>query len=308
LKTCEVDVASQVAEAHSQVIALPRAAWLKFSWTWLGVVPFFAFVTVFLILPSSALFIGALQDAEGNFTLKNIAGLFTPYVLEAYSLSIRVSLVTALAGGIFGFLMAYAVTLGRLPRVLGSGLLIFSGLAANFGGVPLAFSFIATVGRTGFITAFLATALGINLYDLGFNLYSFIGLCLVYMYFQLPLMILVMTPAFNGLKREWREASENLGASSWQYWRHIGLPILMPSMLGMLLLLFGSAFGAYATAFALTGGTLNLVTIVIGAQIRGDVLNDPHLGYALVLGMVAVMSISITGYTILQRRSARWLK
>jgi putative spermidine/putrescine transport system permease protein len=192
--------------------------------------------------------------------------------------------------------------------VLGSGLLIFSGLAANFGGVPLAFSFIATVGRTGFITAFLATALGINLYDIGFNLYSFIGLCLVYMYFQLPLMILVMTPAFNGLKREWREASENLGASSWQYWRHIGLPILMPSMLGMMLLLFGSAFGAYATAFALTGGTLNLVTIVIGAQIRGDVLNDPHLGYALVLGMVVVMGLSITGYTILQRRSARWLK
>ena len=301
-------MASQVAEAHPQVVTLPRTARLKFSWTWLGVVPFFAFVTVFLILPSSALFIGALQDAEGNFTLKNIAGLFTPYVLEAYSLSIRVSIVTALAGGVFGFLMAYAITLGRLPRVLGSGLLIFSGLAANFGGVPLAFSFIATVGRTGFITAFLATALGINLYDLGFNLYSFIGLCLVYMYFQLPLMILVMTPAFNGLKREWREASENLGASSWQYWRHVGLPILMPSMLGMMLLLFGSAFGAYATAFALTGGTLNLVTIVIGAQIRGDVLNDPHLGYALVLGMVVIMGISITGYTILQRRSARWLK
>ena len=301
-------MASQVAEAHPQVVTLPRTARLKFSWTWLGVVPFFAFVTVFLILPSSALFIGALQDAEGNFTLKNIAGLFTPYVLEAYSLSIRVSLVTALAGGVFGFLMAYAITLGRLPRVLGSGLLIFSGLAANFGGVPLAFSFIATVGRTCFITAFLATALGINLYDLGFNLYSFIGLCLVYMYFQLPLMILVMTPAFNGLKREWREASENLGASSWQYWRHIGLPILMPSMLGMMLLLFGSAFGAYATAFALTGGTLNLVTIVIGAQIRGDVLNDPHLGYALVLGMVFIMGLSITGYTILQRRSARWLK
>jgi len=301
-------VASQVAEVHPQVIALPRTTRLKFSWAWLGVVPFFAFVTVFLILPSSALFIGALQDAEGNLTLKNIAGLFTPYVLEAYSLSIRVSIVTALAGGVFGFLMAYAITLGRLPRVLGSGLLIFSGLAANFGGVPLAFSFIATVGRTGFITAFLATALGINLYDLGFNLYSFIGLCLVYMYFQLPLMILVMTPAFNGLKREWREASENLGASSWQYWRHIGLPILMPSMLGMMLLLFGSAFGAYATAFALTGGTLNLVTIVIGAQIRGDVLNDPHLGYALVLGMVAIMGFSITGYTILQRRSARWLK
>jgi putative spermidine/putrescine transport system permease protein len=128
------------------------------------------------------------------------------------------------------------------------------------------------------------------------------------MYFQFPLMVLIISPALEGLKTEWREACENLGGNSWHYWRHIALPILLPSLLGTMILLFGNAFGAYATAYALTGGSLNLVTIVIGAQIRGDVLNNPGLGYALALGMVVVMAISITGYSWLQRKTERWLR
>ncbi|HLF01157.1 MAG TPA: ABC transporter permease subunit, partial [Anaerolineales bacterium] len=142
----------------------------------------------------------------------------------------------------------------------------------------------------------------------GFNLYGFLGLSLTYLYFQFPLMVLIMAPALEGLKAEWREASENLGASQWQYWRHVAFPILMPSLLGTMILLFGNAFGAQATAYALTGGTINLVTIVLSAQIRGDVLRNPGLGYSLALGMVVIMGISIAGYTLLQRRTERWLK
>jgi putative spermidine/putrescine transport system permease protein len=149
---------------------------------------------------------------------------------------------------------------------------------------------------------------GFNLYDFQFNLYTFWGLCLTYLYFQFPLMVLIIAPALEGLKREWREASENLGASQWQYWRYIALPILLPSLLGTMILLFGNAFGAYATAFALTGGTFNLVTIVIGAQIRGDVLRNPGFGYAMALGMVVIMSFSIVVYRLLQRRTERWLR
>jgi putative spermidine/putrescine transport system permease protein len=184
----------------------------------------------------------------------------------------------------------------------------FSGVASNFAGIPLAFAFIATLGRVGFVTTLFKELFGWSIYDTGFNLYSFLGLSLTYLYFQLPLTILIIAPALDGLKREWREASENLGATPWQYWRYIALPILLPSLLGTMILLFGNAFGAYATAFALTGGSLNLVTIVIGAQIRGDVLHNPGLGYALALGMVVVMAISIAGYSWLQRRTERWLR
>src|SRR5215216_1288030 len=276
---------------------------------WLGVVPFFLFAILFLILPSLRLFIGSFTDSDGNFTFKNLLDLITQKnILDAYWLSIRISAVTAIGGGIFGFLLAYTVTVGGLPRPLRSALITFSGVASNFAGVPLAFAFVATIGRTGIITALLKNVFGLNPYQHGFNLYSFWGLTITYMYFQFPLMILIMAPALDGLKREWREAAENLGATNMQYWSKIALPVLLPSILGAMILLFGNAFGAYATAYALTGGTLPIVTIQIGAQIRGDVLHNPGLGYAMAMGMVLIMGISLAGYSWLQKLSERWLR
>jgi putative spermidine/putrescine transport system permease protein len=198
--------------------------------------------------------------------------------------------------------------LSGLPRWVRDGLMTFSGVASNFAGVPLAFAFIATLGRLGMVTVLLKEVVGIDLYDGGFSLYSFWGLSLTYLYFQFPLMVLIITPALEGLRRDWREAAENLGATGWQYWRYVGLPILLPSLLGSMLLLFGNAFGAYATALALTGGLINLVTILIGAQIKGDVLHNVGLGNALALGMVVIMAISMIGYYALRRRSERWMR
>ena len=297
-------IAHQDPHSPAKSDLMPR----RFSWAWLGVVPFFIFAIAFMILPAFSLVTGSFQDREGNFTLANIFNLSQPFILNAYWLSIRISLVTAIGGGLFGFLLAYAVSVGGLPKSMRNTLMTFSGVASNFAGVPLAFAFIATLGRVGFLTTLLKTLFGINIYDTGFNLYSFVGLSLTYMYFQFPLMVLIIAPALDGLKQEWQEAAQNLGASTWQYWRYVALPILLPSLLGTMILLFGNSFGAYATAFALTGGSLNLVTIVIGAQIRGDVLNNPGLGYALALGMVGVMAVSIAGYSWLQRRTERWLR
>lgn len=283
---------------------LPKPSGL---WAWAGVMPFFVFALLFMLLPSLSLLVGSFRDPQGNFTLENLRSLFTPSILSAYSISIRVSLVTALGGAVFGFLLAYAVILGGLPRWARDALLTFSGVASNFAGVPLAFAFVATLGRLGMLTVFLK-ALGIDLYGAGFNLYSFWGLSFTYMYFQFPLMVLIIAPALEGLKREWREAAENLGATTWQYWRMVALPILTPSILGAIILLFGNAFGAYATALSLTGGLINLITILIGAQIMGDVLYNPGLGYALSFGMIVVMAINMMVYYFLRKRSERWLK
>ena len=282
----------------------------SFDWkNWLGVIPFFLFAILFLILPSLRLFIGSFTDNQGSFTAGNILQLFEQKsILDAYWLSIRISAVTAIGGGIFGFLLAYAVTVGGLPSPLRSMLITFSGVASNFAGVPLAFAFVATLGRTGIITAILKNVFHVNIYQAGFNLYSFVGLSLTYMYFQFPLMVLIMAPALDGLKREWREAAENLGATTLQYWTQVAMPILLPSILGAMILLFGNAFGAYATAYALTGGTLPIATILIGAQIRGDVLHNPGLGYAMAMGMVFIMAIALAAYSWLQRISERWLR
>ncbi|HEX9012634.1 MAG TPA: ABC transporter permease subunit [Anaerolineaceae bacterium] len=277
-------------------------------WNWLGVVPFLAFGLFFIFLPSISLFVGSFQDAQGHFTLANLAALFTPSILSAYWITIRISAVSAVAGGLFGFFLAYAVILGGLPTWVRSVLSTFSGVASNFAGVPLAFAFIATLGRLGVLTLFLRDVLNIDTYKAGFSIYSFLGLTLTYMYFQFPLMVLIISPALEGLKRDWREAAENLGASSTQYWTQVALPILLPSLLGTMLLLFGNAFGAYATALSLTGGFINLITILIGSQIKGDVLHNANLGYALALGMVVIMTAVMSIYYVLRRRSERWLR
>lgn len=296
--------------AQTTTVPLKKNTAAQTNWkSWLGVAPFFLFAILFLFLPSLRLITASFSAPDGSFTLDNIRQLFTvPLIVNAYKLSIQISAVTALGGGIFGFLLAYAVTVGGLPKSLRPVLITFSGVASNFAGVPLAFAFVATLGRQGFITAVLRDVFNVSIYDAGFNLYSFAGLSLVYMYFQFPLMVLIMAPALDGLKREWREAAENLGASTTQYWLKVAMPILLPSILGAMILLFGNAFGAYATAYALTGGRIGIVTIQIGAQIRGDVLYNPGLGYAMAIGMVAIMGISLAGYSWLQAKTERWLK
>jgi putative spermidine/putrescine transport system permease protein len=205
-------------------------------------------------------------------------------------------------------LLAYAVILGGLPKSLRALLVTFSGVASNFAGVPLAFAFIATLGNTGLITRAIESISGVDIHQQGFSIYNIWGLSIVYMYFQFPLMVLIMAPALDGLKREWKEACENLGATDWQYWRYVALPILLPTLLGTTILLFGNAFGAYATAYAFSGSFINLVTIVIGGQIQGDVLFNPGLGNALALGMVVIMGLCMLGYLWMQRRAARWMR
>lgn len=286
--------------------AIPRPR--AFSWAFLGVLPFFLFAFFFLILPTSFLMVGAFQDADGHPTLANLRDLFHPTILKAYWISIQVSTASALGGAVIGFFVAYAAISGGLPRWVRPTLLTFSGVASNFAGVPLAFAFLATLGRLGLVTVLLVNLFDFNIYRTGFNLLSFWGLALTYMYFQIPLMILIMAPAIDGLRREWREAASNLGGSAVDYWRYVALPVLWPTLLGTTLLLFANAFGAVATAYALTGSSLNIVTILLFAQIRGDVLHNQNLGYALALGMILITGLSNTAYIWLRARSDRWLK
>ena len=288
--------------------ALRRAAVRAINWNWLGVAPFFIFSFLFLIAPILYLVAGAFQNADGNITFDNIIALGSPNIVASFSLSVRLSLLSALMGTVTGLLLAHAVIIGGLPGWIRSAFTTFSGVASNFAGIPLAFAFIATLGRLGLVTVLLREVFGFNLYATGFNLFSFFGLALVYLYFQLPLMFLIIAPALDGLKREWREAAEILGASRMQYWRMVGLPVLTPTILGSFLLLFANAFGTLATVYALMGSGFDVVPIVLFQQIRGNVLYNPNLGYALALGMVVIMGVSNILYLVLRNRAERWQK
>ncbi|HVX80899.1 MAG TPA: ABC transporter permease subunit [Devosiaceae bacterium] len=262
---------------------------------------------MFLILPTVWLVVSAFQGPDGGFTLQNIVDLGTPQIVSSFWISIRVSVASAVLGAAAGLIIALAVIRGRLPDSIRSVVLTFSGVASQFAGIPLAFAFIATLGRLGLLTVGLKL-MGIDIYRAGFNLLSFWGLTITYCYFQIPLMILIIAPAIDGLRKEWSEAAATLGATPAQFWRYVGLPVLWPNLLGTLSLLFANAFGAIATAYALTGSSLNIVPILLYAQIRGDVLNNPGLGAALALGMIVIAALANVVYLVIRTRAERWLK
>ncbi len=275
----------------------------------IGVTPFFLFSLMFLIVPTLYLIVGAFLDQSGNATFGNIVKIFeNPTIVDAYIISLKVSLITAIGGVVLGLLLAQAIVLGNLPSWIRPAVSTFCGVASNFAGVPLAFAFIATLGPRGIMTMWLADYFGISLRAMGFNIISFWGVVLAYLFFQIPLMVLIIAPALDGLKKEWREAAVTLGATSLDYWRYIGLPVLWPSLVGSTVLLFANSFGAIATAYALAGPGFNIITIQLNNQIRGDVLHDQNLGYAIALGMILITGISNGLYIWLRERGERWTR
>src|SRR5208283_5678598 len=284
---------------------------LRRSLRWLGVVPFGVYMGLGLAAPTVAIAIGAFQNTStGAWTLDNIKVATGGDYLPGLRNSVLLSIASAVAPGIFGLLIAYAIHTAKRGKLLRQIVVTASGVFANFGGVPLAFLFIATLSTTGIVTGWIKDLSGVDIWNHGFTLYSaYPGVLWVYTYFQIPLMVLVILPALEGLRPAWREAAQNMGAGTWQYWRYVGGPVLLPSFLGCLLLLFGSAFAAYATAEALTGGTVALTPIQIGALLNGNVVaGQENLGYALGVIMVVIIMVVMIIYVILQRRAARWLQ
>jgi putative spermidine/putrescine transport system permease protein len=280
----------------------------RYALAWLGALPFFLYAALFLVFPAGDVLIGAFRAEDGSWTSANIRQLFHAEYVHAFENSIRISLYTALVGGLIGALMCYAALHVAAPRWIRTVVTAFAAVASQFGGVPLAFFFISSIGTVGVVTNFLKNTLRIDLYEHNITVFGFWGVFFAYVYFQIPLMLLVMSPAIDGLKPEWREASESLGADSWTYWRSVGIPVLAPSFLGALVLLFGNAFAAQATAYALTSGGYNIVPLEITNVLNGNVVSDPHFGQALALGMIVVIAVAVLIYLPLQRRSARWMK
>lgn len=284
-------------------------AWLPSLIDYCGVAPFFILIALFLIWPTLVVVAGAFQDAKGHATLENIVAAVEGPNLRAFALSVVLSAITAAFGAIIGGLLSWAVATGRRDALLRRAVLAASGTLAQFGGVMLAFAFLATFGFNGLVTLFLKEWFGFDIFAWGPWLYRLPGLALVYTYFQIPLMVIVFLPAVEGLRPQWREACESLGGSSRAYWWHVGLPILWPSFLGTCILLFANAFSAYATAAALLSQADPLVTLRIGTFLTSEVvLGRAHLGNALALGMIVIVIVTTLLYGLLQAKSSRWLR
>ena len=272
--------------------------------------PFFGYVGIFLLWPTLAVFWKAAHDNAGNFTLSTYGQIVTTEQFrKSFWNSTLLSLDSAVLGALIGLLLAYALATLRRPKWLRSAVTSFSAVAANMGGLPLVFFFVAAIGVNGMLTRFLFE------HHLDFYEKQFIytnplrALTIIYLYFQIPLMVIVMLPAIDGLKSSWREAATNLGASRFQFWRRVGMPVLWPAFLGGFILLFANAFAAYATAYVLTGGQTNLASIQIGFFLQGNTIADSQqIGYAIAAWMILVVFVAIMLYQWLRGRTAKWLQ
>ncbi len=275
------------------------------SWAWLGLVPFLLFLVLFLLVPAISVFTGALKDKAGELSFESMKAAFTGQNLDAFWFSVRFSAGSALVGVVLGSLLAYAAATATRPKWLRNLVTSFSGVAANMGGLPLAFAFLTLLGKQGVLTKVLKAA-GWDLYAGDFGLGEVPGLITVYSYFNIPLMVLITLPAIDGLKQSWREACANLGGTTWTYWRRVGLPVLMPSLLGGFLLLFANSFSAYATARILTQSS-KIVPLRIAFYLGGDInTGEDAIGFALAAWMIIIMIVCMSIYWIARRRAERW--
>jgi len=275
------------------------------SWlNWLPLLPFLAIIVAVMLLPLAFMLEGSFQTQDGLFTFDNYLAMLAPVYTQSFRNSILLSGITAILGTIFGTAVGYFVHSLKSERAR-ELVVTLCDVTSNFSGAPLAFAFIVILGSNGVLTLALSNYLGWKIYPT-FSVYSFWGLVLAYTYFQLPLMVLLVLPAVAGLKREWHEAALSLGADTRRYWRYIGLPILAPAILANLLLLFANAFGAYATAYTLTGSRFNLVTLQLGSLLTGEVLRDPGAGDAMGILTLLLMGGTILLYQLASRRARRW--
>ncbi|WP_244632396.1 ABC transporter permease [Microbacterium sp. Se63.02b] len=277
------------------------------SFAWLGLVPFAAYVVLFLAVPTVLAIGSGFFDDDGTFTWSNIAALGDPVVLNTFANSAWLSALTAVVGALVGALVCYALLGANPDGAIRSSIDAAAGVLAQFGGVMLAFAFIATIGIQGVITLFLKDTFGVDIFPNGTWLYELPGLILPYIYFQVPLMIITFMPALAALKPQWAEANLTLGGTGASFWVRIGIPVLAPSFLASLLLLFANAFSSYATAAALASQGSQIVPLQIRTALTSEtLLGRENLAGALALGMIIVVGVVMALYSLIQRRAARW--
>ncbi|SEH52544.1 putative spermidine/putrescine transport system permease protein [Mycolicibacterium rutilum] len=273
----------------------------------LPLLPFLAVVVVFLVIPTVTVIVNAFI-VDGVFSLSRIEALFSGAALSALAKSVVLSGSTALIGAALGAVLSWLIVSSPSASMLRRTVLSLCSVLAQFGGVALAFAFLATIGLNGVLTLWVQQLFGFNLAGSGW-LYGLTGLIVVYTYFQIPLMVIVFVPALEGLREQWREAAVSLGASRWQYFREVAVPLLTPAFLGSALLLFANAFAAYATAAALVSQGAPIVPLLIRAALTSEVvLGQSGFAYALALEMIVVVAVVMVAYNALVRRTARWLR
>lgn len=271
-----------------------------------ALLPLLLLILLFELLPTAAMVMNSFRtDDSARFTLQQyVIAVTNPFYVKAITNSLLISFYSSIVGIAASLLLAYAIA--KSSEATRNVVLTISNMTSNFAGLPLAFAYIILLGNNGVVTILMKTW-GWSLFE-GFNLYSWTGLVLVYVYFQVPLGALLLYPSFYGIREQWKEAASLLGAGAFSFWRRIALPTLLPGIAGTFTILFANAMGAYATAYALVGGNYNLLAIRIGSLVAGNVVTRPQLGCALAVLLGAMMVVAMWANERFMRKVRRDLQ
>ena len=268
------------------------------SFAWL--IPFMLLMMLFFLIPLLYMVVTSFSNGNG-FTFEQYQSVLTnEYILQGFRNSITLSAISAVVALVVTLFAVYAIM--RFSEPVREKILVLTNLTSNFSGIPLAFAFIVLLGNSGLFTLLFEK------WEIGalssFSLYSWSGLLLIYIYFQLPLALMLLYPIYDGIQREWKDAAALLGASTWQFWAKIGIPVILPGLVGTFSVLFANAMGAYASAYALTSSNYNLVAIRIGALIKGDIFAQPELASAIavLLAVTMVTAMLLSEWSIKKTR------
>ncbi|EJG1732160.1 ABC transporter permease subunit [Vibrio parahaemolyticus] len=278
-------MSSSVLSPSASHAAKPTTSvWLKRIKPAIWLVPFALFFYLFQLAPMIwVLFNSFIYD--GEFALDNyIEVLDSAFMLQAFGNSLWLSVWSS----IFGLAIATLLvsSLRRVNSKLRDAVIAFTNMSSNFAGVPLSFAFIIILGTNGAITLLLKQ------YGLlgDFDLYGKWGLLAIYIYFQIPLAVLLLYPAFDALSDDWQAAAALLGARTSHYWAKVALPVLSPALFGTFIILVANAIGAYASVYALTSGNYNVITIRIASLVSGDLFLEPNLAAAISVILMALLA------------------
>ncbi|MGF1787425.1 ABC transporter permease subunit [Photobacterium swingsii] len=263
------------SQTTSRLSKLKPALWLA---------PFAVFFYLFQLAPMIWVLVNSfIYDDE--FALDNYSEIFdSAFMMQAFSNSLWLSIWSSIIGLAIATLLVSS--LRRVDSKIRDGVVAFTNMSSNFSGVPLAFAFIIILGTNGAITLLLKQ------YGLlgDFDLYGKWGLLVLYIYFQIPLAVLLLYPAFDALNDDWQAAAALLGAKTWHYWLKVALPVLSPALFGTLIILIANAIGAYASVFALTSGNYNIITVRIASLVSGDLFLEPNLAAAISVILMAMLA------------------
>jgi putative spermidine/putrescine transport system permease protein len=272
---------------------------------WLLAVPMTLFFVVFFVLPVMSMFAVSLDKpaagvvaAKGDFVLNNYVRFFhLPLYYESIFRTIWISVVSSVVAAFLGYPLAYLIAKTEHPA-RNTFLMILVLASMQLDGVIRLYGMMVLLGDNGLING---TLLRWHTIDKPLPLmYNVFGVIVGDVQITLPFMVLSLIGVIRRINPSLEEAARSLGASRWETFRYVTLPLSMPGVLAGMLLVFALASSSYVVAALMGGWKVWVLPVHIFEQIS----NGGHWQFGAAIAVILFV-VNITAIFVYQAVAAR---